>query len=258
MRLYSQLLFAIALGAAFTSCVKERRGECPCRLLLDLSALDTVLSPSARINVIGPDGFMYDELLDAESYAEEVLVMVPKGECRLCVYSGERGMADPEAGLPIPYGTECPPVYMNSSYLDTDCEVLRKGVLLRKNHCRLSVVIEDPDHFPFGLAIRGCVAGYGTDGVPLNGAFFYEVKSVHDGNWTVSVPRQTDNSMMLEVGDGTAVLKTFALGEYIHASGYDWNAADLKDITVGIDYTRTKLTVSVRGWDEVYEFDVVI
>jgi hypothetical protein len=57
---------------------------------------------------------------------------------------------------------------------------------------------------------------------------------------------------------GTSVLKTFALGEYIHASGYDWSAADLEDITVGIDYTRTKLIISVLGWDDVYEFDVVI
>ena len=64
--------------------------------------------------------------------------------------------------------------------------------------------------------------------------------------------------MLLEVSDGTEVLKIFALGKYICASGYNWKAADLSDITVGIDYTRTKLTVSVRGWDEVYEFDVVI
>ena len=72
------------------------------------------------------------------------------------------------------------------------------------------------------------------------------------------MPRQMDNSIVLEVNDGTSVLKTFALGEYISASGYDWSAPDLGDITVGIDYTRTKLTVSVLGWDEVYEFDVVI
>jgi hypothetical protein len=106
--------------------------------------------------------------------------------------------------------------------------------------------------------VRGRVAGYGANGFPINGDFFYDVEDFSAEAWIMYVPRQTDNSLVLEINDGTAVLKTFALGEYICASGYDWNAADLQDITVGIDYTRTKLTVSIRGWDEVYEFDVVI
>ena len=122
----------------------------------------------------------------------------------------------------------------------------------------LSICVEDVEHFPFNLAVRGGVAGYGADGSLVQGEFYYLLKAFSNARSTISVPRQLDDSMVLEVNDGTEVLKTFALGEYIRASGYDWNAADLEDITVGIDYTRTKLTVSVLGWDEVYEFDVVI
>ena len=133
-----------------------------------------------------------------------------------------------------------------------------KEVELWKNYCKLSICVEDAEHFPFGLAVRGSVAGYGVNGFPINGDFFYEVNEYSSDVWTMSLPRQTDNSIVLEVNDGTDVLKTFALGEYILASGYDWSAANLEDITVGIDYTRTKLTVAVLGWDEVYEFDVVI
>jgi hypothetical protein len=167
-------------------------------------------------------------------------------------------MSEPEGGLRIPLGAECPPVYMQSSYLDTDCELLTRQVALKKNYCRLSIYVEDAEHFPFALAVRGRVSGYDQEGKPAVGEFFYGVESVSDVDWVLSVPRQVDDSMLLEVSDDTAVLKTFALGEYINASGYDWNAADLQDITIGIDYTRTKLSVSIRGWDEVYEFDVVI
>jgi hypothetical protein len=120
------------------------------------------------------------------------------------------------------------------------------------------VFVADVEHFPFSLAVKGMVAGYGADGTPADGDFFHMVETVPDEGWAISVPRQTDDSMLLEVSDGTDVLKIFALGKYICASGYNWKAADLSDITVGIDYTRTKLTVSVCGWDEVYEFDVVI
>lgn len=258
MKRFKSLFSVVLLGVVLSGCVKERRGFCPCRLLLDLSDLDTSVVSSVRINIVGPDGYVFDTLADSTLFQDEILVRVPKGGCRLNVYSGEHGLAEPHGGLQIPLGEECPPVYMQSSHLDTDRELLRRQVSLRKNFCRLSVYVEDAVHFPFSLAVRGTVSGYDGEGAPSSGAFFYGVDSVTDLDWVLSVPRQVDDSMLLEVSDGTDILKTFALGEYISASGYDWTAADLQDITIGIDYTRTKLTVSIRGWDEVYEFDVVI
>ena len=224
-------------------CVKEQRGLCPCRLTLDFTSLDTSVVKSARVNVLGPGGYVYDESVGQEHFGKDMMITVPKGGCMLCVYSGEQGMADPDKGLFIPYGEDCPPVHMCAAYLDTECEQYRKVVVLRKNYCRLSVLVEDPEHFAFGLAVRGSVSGYGADGAPVKGDFFYDREPFADDEWVMSVPRQTDDSMILEVNDGTSVLKTFALGEYISASGYDWNAPDLGDITVGIDYTRTKMTI---------------
>ncbi len=258
MKRFKALFFAVLLGVVLSGCVKERRGFCPCRLLLDLSSLDTSVISSVRINIVGPEGYIFDSYADSTAFQDDFLVRVPKGECRLNVYAGDLGMAEPQTGLHIPMGTECPPVYMQSAFLATDCELLIRQVELRKNYCRLSVYVEDAEHFPFSLVVKGTVSGYDESGTPANGEFFYGIDSVAGVDWVLSVPRQVDDSMLLEVRDGTGVLKTFALGKYICASGYDWNAADLQDITVGIDYTRTKLTVSIRGWDEVYEFDVVI
>ena len=258
MRPFNYFWLALFLGMILTGCVKERRDHCPCRLSLDLSRLDTSVVKIARVNVLGPGGYLYDESVGMEYFGEDMLIKVPKGGCMLCVYSGEQGFAAPDRGLSIPYGEDCPPVYMCTAFLDTECEQYRKIVVLRKSFCRLSVYVADVEYFPFGLAVRSNVTGYGADGAPIPGEFFYMTDGFFGEDWTLSVPRQTDDSMTLEINDGTNVLKTFALGEYIRASGYDWNAADLEDITIGIDYTRTKLTVSVQGWDEVYEFDVVI
>ena len=258
MRLSSSLISVVVLGIVLSGCVKERRSLCPCLLYLDFSKLDTSVVSYARVNISGPEGFVYDESLNADCFEDEVVVRVPQGECMLCVYSGEEGLAVPNEGLHIPYGTDCPSVYMCASYLNTECERYMKEVELWKNYCKLSICVEDAEHFPFGLAVRGSVAGYGVNGFPINGDFFYEVNGYSSDVWTMSLPRQTDNSMVLEVNDGTDVLKTFALGEYISASGYDWSAKNLEDITVEIDYTRTKLTISVLGWDEEYDFDVVI
>ena len=35
------------------------------------------------------------------------------------------------------------------------------------------------------------------------------------------------------MSDRREFLKTFAIGEYVRACGYDWTEADLKDITLG-------------------------
>lgn len=258
MKLFNLLFVAVFLGVSVCGCVKEQRGYCPCRLWVDLSKVDTSVALSARITVVGPHGFVYDEECNADRFKDGVLIMVPKGECCVAVYSGEEGLAQPYRGLVIPYGSECPDVYMYAADVDTDCEQSQKTVCLSKNYCRLSICVEDAEHFPFSLSVKGGVSGYGSDGMPLKGQFFHEAEAVGEDLWVMSVPRQTDDSMLLEVCDETEVLKTFALGEYISASGYDWRAIDLQDITIGIDYTRTKLTVAVKGWEEVYEFDVVI
>ena len=258
MRLFKLFLVSMFLGASITGCIKEQRGRCPCRLWVDMSKVDTSVSAVARITVVGESEFVFDEQVTSDCFEKGVLIMVPKGECKVLVYSGENGLAEPHKGLQIPYGSECPEVYMYAADVNTDSEQSHTTVALSKNYCRLAICVEDAAHFPFTLSVKGEVSGYGADGMPVKGQFFYNVETVGEDLWVMAVPRQTDNSMLLEVRDETEVLKTFALGEYIAASGYDWHAADLQDITIGIDYTRTKLTVAVKGWEEVYEFDVVI
>ena len=64
--------------------------------------------------------------------------------------------------------------------------------------------------------------------------------------------------MMLEIDDGGGVIKRFALGTYIASIGYDWTAPDLRDIDIELDFAMTRISLVVSGWDNEYEFDVVI
>ena len=119
-------------------------------------------------------------------------------------------------------------------------------------------VEDDGAGFPFDMTLVGNVCGYCADGAPMPGRFNCSPEMVGKSSYIVNLPRQRDASLMLEVNDGTQVLKTFALGEYVKACGYDWTEEELKDVTVGIDYARTQIRIAVQGWDEVYEFDIVI
>ena len=68
MRRFNILIIMVFLGIAISGCVKERRGLCPCLLQLDFSRLDTSLVTEARVNVAGPEGYVYDESIDALSF----------------------------------------------------------------------------------------------------------------------------------------------------------------------------------------------
>ena len=90
------------------------------------------------------------------------------------------------------------------------------------------------------------------------GEFCYRMELGDGGVCDVCVPRQSDDSLRLELSDDTGVIRVLALGEYISASGYDWTAKNLKDLTVSLDYSLTGMTIVVEGWDNEYHFDVVI
>lgn len=242
----------------FSGCIKEDRGECPCRLVVGLDEVDQSRLPEVLVSVMTQDGFEYNEVRDSTSYMDDRIILVPRGEAFLNVYHGDEGKAGPE-GLCIPVGEDCPAVYMYTAVVDTDCEYLRRPAVLKKNHCVLTVYVEGADEdFPFRMSLRGNVCGYTLYGAPLPGEFVCPMELHEDRQYVAAAPRQTDASLLLEVSDDQEVVRTFALGEYIRSCGYDWTEDDLKDIMIGIDYSRTLISVSVHGWDEVYEFDVVI
>ena len=72
------------------------------------------------------------------------------------------------------------------------------------------------------------------------------------------LPRQIDNSLLLDIISDDDRRRTFAIGNYIEASGYDWDSMDLKDITLDIDYARTDVTFRIGAWEHTTQFEVVI
>lgn len=256
----SQLALSLFLCILLSAgCVKENREDCPCRLIVDLSDVDTSRISSVDVILSGSDGFVYQGHRSAESYPEDKVIFIPGTDVFMNVCYGDRGMMTSE-GLRIPEGKDCPPVYMCSALIEASGrEFVRKSVNMCKNHCVMTIFVEDTgDDSLSDMVVKGNVCGYDCVGNPLAGSFSCNPEVLDESSYMLVLPRQTDASLVLEVRDGSDVLKTFALGEYIKACGYDWVERDLKDMTVCIDYARTLISISVRGWDEVYEFDIVI
>lgn len=276
--------------------VKEDRDLCPCTLVLEFPGEDAErLQNGVTVCMRGysDDGFsLCDTLLagqpasggasDGVSYS----YVVPKGDIDLAVAYSADGLAGElnSSGkwIEIDEGRPCPSIWACCEKVSARADRVTVPVRLHKNFCRIDIQVRDVDgeEFPFKLRVRGNVNGYGLDGKPARGAFLCEAESAEtEGSGTasestgygtasentgsghgyaVTVPRQTDDSLILEIVTGDGVAKSFAIGNYIASSGYDWTSADLKDICLEIDYARTVISFTIDKWTHSEQFEVVI
>ena len=212
--------------------------------------------------------------------------VVPKGDIDLSVAYSADGLAGElnSSGkwIEIDEGRPCPSIWTCCEKVSARADRVTVPVRLHKNFCRIDIQVRDVDgeEFPFKLRVRGNVNGYGLDGKPARGAFLCGAERTEtegsgtesDGDdsgtasestgygygYAVTVPRQTDDSLTLEIVTGDGVAKSFAIGNYIASSGYDWTSADLKDICLEIDYARTVILFTIDKWTHSEQFEVVI
>lgn len=254
----------VALTCLCSCSIKEDRQGCPCRLYLDFSEADPVRNPELVLNISDGNGLVWSDTLRAEScdgglYPSEYMVEVPRNGVYVNVWSGVPAEFLADSGLIIPSGRDCPPVYMHNASVGTDGEIAYDSVVLHKNYCSLTLNFVQPeDGFPYRLRLSGLVDGYCLDGSLKFGEFLCPLELSSVGSTVVNVPRQADGSLCLHLTEDGTLLKTFAVGNYIEASGYDWNALDLGDLTIDIDYSNAKVTLKTSLWEETFSYEFVI
>ena len=179
--------------------------------------------------------------------------------------TGDEGLFD--RGLEIAPGHGCPPVRFWCAALDTDGETAEAAVRLRKAYCRLTIRLAgEPGPRDYRLLVEGNICGYDSAGYPLEGPFRCEPEPVgteeKHRSLEVCLPRQTDDSLLLHVydtwADDAPPLRTFALGHAMAASGYDWTAPDLEDLTLEMDFAASTLILSTDHWTSSHSFEVLI
>lgn len=254
----SYIMAAMMVTLAAGCSVKESREGCPCRMVMDFTDVDTVAVKDVRLYVDDGKELVCDVELDAGDFFPEYSASVPRTQLYVNVYDGDDGLLEHGKGICIPYGEDCPHLYMHSAVVEADGESFEEKVSLHKNHCMMTLYLDKQDSFAYDLCVKGNVDGYSMDGTPHQGEFSYVLEADASQVYKVVLPRQTDPSLVLEIDDGTEVLKRFALGEYIVAGGYDWDAPDLEDVTVHVDWAVTSVSISVSGWNWVYECEIVI
>ena len=231
----------------FSCSIKENRTLCPCALTLEL--LDLPGPVSVQV-VAGDHRATYTARQDTV-----MLVQVPKGKIRLMAICGAR--LEPEENLEIPFGYECPPVYLYSDLVNTLCDSTRVNLHLNKHFCSLSLSFEGPDGWgePFWAQIRGNVNGLDREGRPTEGDFSCRL----DAGFTVRLPRQApEEDLWLDISMPDQVVRSFALGTYMQQAGYDWTAPDLEDLPLKIQLSVTELLLHTGLWKTVVPIEADI
>jgi len=248
------LISIILLWAISCVDIKEDRENCPCRLEIVFSEdyLPAILS-------IKDSGLVLrvDTIIESGKYSMNVKKSLLK--VNLC-YS-DYGMFDPEEGIKIEEGNECPPIYMSTKTYNTECMHILDTAVLYKEYCGLNINFSrgsDDMVYPYKVVLRGNVCGYDLDLTPQEGKYSYSTLVDSTGFCSIISPRQIDNSLILDIVDEGGVVRSFTIGEYIGRSGYDWQAKNLKDIDLEIDLCNTEFTIWVDEWSDSTSFELVI
>lgn len=256
----SSVLLWVSVIMCIPACsVKEDRGECPCRIVFDLSGIGDA-ADSVCLSLVSTDGFLLNTALPLGNESSCHSFDVRKGLYLSNIYCGGQGFFSDSNGIIIPEGEQCPAVYMFSERIEAYGEYCFSRPVLSKNYClaRILLVCDDAAELPFSLRIRGNVDGYGLSGEPSDGKFSFVPEIGKDGRSEVRLPRQKDASLKLDVVEDDRILRTFALGSIIIESGYDWSARNLEDIELTVDYSKTDVTFIVNGWEKEFTFDITI
>ncbi len=255
------------LSLLLCSCsVKESRRDCPCHLYLDFSQVSREQFDSVQVLLDGARGGERRVPLSLTGLHQATLAVdVPRDHYQANVCAMENGafwLTDgQEEVMEIPRGEECPPLYLHSARLEATGDEYVETVVLHKNFCTLHIRMEgnDPSQaYPFALRVRGGIDGYDRFGRPRPGDFGAPAYPTADGRCSVRVPRQTDDSLQLQIVEDGRPLASFAIGEYIRSGGYDWTAPDLADVSLRIDCAALSLQIKIDNWSETYYFNVEI
>ena len=231
--------------------VKENRAVCPCGLTLELAGLPV---RPVVLSVAG-EGYSWTEVV----HADTVLVLpVPKGEMTVSVVGG--ALAEGDGSVRIPEGEEAPPLYLFHAAVSTEAEQVILPVVLHKQFCTLELTFKGPPGYgpPFEAAVVGFCGGWAPDGSPAPGPFSRRLLPGSDGRAVLRLPRQGDYSLLMHIVFSDQVVRTFALGSYIAAAGYDWTAPDLGDLALTVDISLTSVTISSDLWTHTEDIELWI
>ena len=228
--------------------VKEARDSCPCQVEIDLSAFAKV-SRSVRVRV-GPTRL--GRSLTAADSLQFQLQAARQGALPVAVWTGLKTMREQGDTVRVAGGQMCDSLYLFSYKGDRPPgENLRLKAVPHKQFATVFLTVQtaEGETPPAAITIRSDADGLVLpDGAPVNGTLEHPVGG--NGRYLFRLPRQpTENQLVMKAEGQDGQQHIYPLGEWIQESGYDWTAADLDDLVIGMDLSEWTVQVEILSWE---------
>lgn len=250
----------------FMSCsVKEPRGNCPCRLTVDLSDASEEYT-DVLVSAFDKNRQAVYCCKTIDVFQEKLFIEMQKSRIKvICLQGIAVGRMDGR-NVFIDEGHEADRLMVSTDDVDCTGETAFSKASFHKNWAELTISYANPDNseYPFTLEVTGQVNGLRLDTMtPIAGPFRCTGRQQPGENtFKVNLPRQSPegNGLVIRLIRKTdkSLEKEYDLSEFINSSGYDWTAMDLDDIRIGIDYAGALTSISVIDWKTGFETMIII
>lgn len=242
-------LFFLAAAFSIVSCtIKEDRLPCPCLLKLDFG-IAARYSPLYSVKGWGYGESLFGESINLEDWPDGWSVRVPKGEIEYSAYSALSDCVMKGNAVIVPEGKGFDRIWACHKNLSLSEEETVDRVEPHKQWAEVTIQIKDLPEGELTTEITGNSIGFSlTDLRPVAGLFRTTISNGGKGIVSFNIPRQDDDGLnMVLLCEGMPV-KTYELGKMIAGTGYDWNAEDLDDIYLGMDYNKLEMDIYIDPW----------
>lgn len=263
------IMFFLAAWAACSCSVLEDREQCPCYLDVDYSGIldgRPLGGQSAGFNVTVYNPSPVDEAVYSPETAPRIdSIRIRKSMAKVVgVFHNRPGRMFLSGGTRVTWeeGNQMDSVYVHST--DVDCTGEEAYCLLEAHKQFSTLTFLDgtggSELRKYNMVVRGATCGFDAADFTkaLDGPYLCDVQEDDGrGNILVRVPRQKDDSLVLEFWTKDSLkrkLYTCPVGAYMMAAGYDGRMADLQDFVIRIDFRSALVYIRVADWEDEYVY----
>lgn len=254
-RLWSTNPILIIIFFLSLSCsVMEVRNPCPCDVDVFWQERDKVF---VGLYFWNEGRLILSDVSSADVTGGRRSVRVERGMNRLCALKIPRMDRVTADGVRVSFGSQADSLYCCSMDVDCSTDVASASLLFHKEFAtlRFSFAGVDAALYPFDLVLRSDVCGISFPGMEMvAGRFEYRLHPEKEEGACCRVLRQGPGSLDLcfvRKSDGS-VQETVPLGDELAAMGYDWQAEDLSDVDIMIDYEYLRVRLAALPWEEEF------
>lgn len=262
------LYAAAILLSVLCSCSKtfEDRGECPCVLTLDCSAVPSSVKSMDVWILDGSGRSSYMKKIYTSDFSRPISVEIDRIETAdICVWGNIKNSEIHGTGKDTYFikrkSVDADSLYKQVERIDSRCDDLSHRIILTKEFSTITLLFSQSMSFNGNveLTYHQPVCGYYAEGGSVEGDADITLfpSTLPNGQSKASfnmLRNDLKNSSELEVivsiEDNERKHFTIPIWKYLEEAGFDMDKENLDDITFSLDYSFNVISVTINDWTE--------